>query len=149
MKISMHSTAGITISNESIRSSMPPCPGSMLPESFTWVVRLMSDSTRSPHVANTETTTLNRIIVPILNSEKYAGQKLYITIAAAMQNTIPPQNPSHDFLGEMRSKRRWRPMALPMRKAPVSFSQMNMNMARTIWRDTEYTIVERARGSAM
>ena len=31
-----------------MRSSMPPCPGRIAPESFTPAPRLISDSTRSP-----------------------------------------------------------------------------------------------------
>src|SRR5205085_8188174 len=37
----------------SIRSRMPPCPGRMLPESFTPAPRLSIDSTKSPTCAET------------------------------------------------------------------------------------------------
>ena len=35
-------------------------------------------------------------------------------------NAMPPQKPSHDFLGEMRSNNRFFPIADQTRKAPVS-----------------------------
>ena len=47
-------TAGEAISTLSIRSNMPPCPGSIFPESLTFKVRFIIDSQRSPHVENTE-----------------------------------------------------------------------------------------------
>ena len=47
------SVAGATSSRESMRSSMPPWPGMRRPESFTPMVRLISDSNRSPQVAAT------------------------------------------------------------------------------------------------
>ena len=48
--------AGIASSEESKRSSIPPCPGRMLPLSLMPKVRLKRLSTRSPHVPNTTTT---------------------------------------------------------------------------------------------
>ena len=46
----------MAMSEESKRSSIPPWPGRMLPLSLIPIVRLKSDSTRSPHVPNTTTT---------------------------------------------------------------------------------------------
>lgn len=47
-------------------------------------------------------------------------------------NTItnPPQNPSHDFLGEMRSNSLCLPSMEPTKNAPVSFNHTNMNIAK-------------------
>ena len=50
----------MAMSELSKRSSIPPCPGRMLPESFMPSWRFISDSTRSPHVPNTTTTTDKR-----------------------------------------------------------------------------------------
>ena len=36
-----------------MRSSIPPCPGRIVPESFTLAPRLIKDSTRSPNCAAT------------------------------------------------------------------------------------------------
>ena len=49
------------MSEESKRSSIPPCPGRILPLSFTPMVRLNRLSTKSPHVPNTATTKPNPI----------------------------------------------------------------------------------------
>ena len=46
----------MAMSELSKRSSIPPCPGRMLPESFMPSCRFISDSTRSPYVPNTTTT---------------------------------------------------------------------------------------------
>ncbi len=47
--------AGMASSELSKRSSMPPCPGRILPESLMPSRRLSSDSTKSPHVPITTT----------------------------------------------------------------------------------------------
>lgn len=47
--------AGMAMSELSNLSSIPPCPGRMLPESFIPSLRLRRDSVRSPHVPNITT----------------------------------------------------------------------------------------------
>ena len=53
--------AGTTIKRLSILSRIPPWPGIRLPESFTLYVRFISDSKRSPNVANNDTINANPI----------------------------------------------------------------------------------------
>ena len=48
--------AGMAMSEESKRSSIPPCPGSSVPLSFTPKERLKRLSTKSPHVPKNTTT---------------------------------------------------------------------------------------------
>lgn len=55
-----------------------------------------------------------------------------MAMAESMQSTNPPQKPSHDFLGEIRSKRRCFPIRVPTQNAPVSLSHINMNIAKSI-----------------
>lgn len=51
--------------------------------------------------------------------------------ATTTQKLNPPQNPSHDFLGEILSKRRRLPNSEPTQNAPVSFIQMKINIDNT------------------
>lgn len=140
--------AGDTISKLSIRSNMPPCPGNMFPESFTLSVRLINDSHKSPHVANTETIMPNPIQVGRLSSGKKLS-KIFRTNAAIMQNAIPPQNPSQDFFGETFSNNLCLPKRHPTQYAPVSFTQINMNVANRMCGFLKKMKLSRAIGSAM
>ena len=64
-----------------------------------------------------------------------------ITAETIVKNT-PPQNPSQDFFGEIRSKRRWRPIIEPMQNAPVSFIQMKIRQAsRVVWPFEKYNLL--------
>ena len=87
-------------------------------------VRLKSDSVKSPHVPNTTIVSPNPIHSPMLRKVK----KWESTIAAMTQNMAPPMEPSHDFLGEIRSNRRCFPNSIPVQYAPVSFIQVKMKM---------------------
>ena len=51
------------------------------------------------------------------------------TCEAANTTTSPPKKPSHDFLGEIRSNNLLLPIREPTKYAPVSFSQINTNIA--------------------
>ena len=118
--------AGTAISVLSNLSNRPPCPGSIFPESLMPILRFIRDSTRSPHVPNT--TTVNAS--PIHWDSESRGKYLEITIAAIMLNTHPPNEPSHDFLGDMRSKSLCFPNSTPAQYAPVSFTHVKMNIER-------------------
>ena len=120
--------AGITIRSESIRSSMPPWPGNMLPESFTPSERLISDSTRSPHVPNTHTTAPNPSICQMVKSCFVSGKSHQANPEATRQKMNPPRKPSHDFFGEIRSKSLCFPSSDPTQYAPVSLSQISTNI---------------------
>ena len=100
--------ASIRLSN---LSSIPPCPGSMFPESFTPNVRFSSDSTKSPHVPNTTTTTDSPSQLHRLISGTYHAN----ACEAISVTTSPPKKPSHDFFGEMRSNSLLFPINEPAR----------------------------------
>ena len=111
-----------TLSN---RSSIPPWPGRILPESLTPNVRFSNDSVKSPHVANNTTAadSPNQCHLPI------SGAMYAKTCELNKAITTPPQNPSHDFLGEMRSKSLCLPIIDPTKNAPVSFSHTKTKSA--------------------
>ena len=119
--------AGEARNTLSRRSSNPPCPGNMFPESLTFCVRFSSDSQRSPHVEKIDTTALNPIHCPILRKEHCVD----LTHPKSKENASPPKNPSHDFFGEIRSKRRCFPMGQPTIYAPVSFIHIKEKKAMT------------------
>lgn len=58
-----NNAVGDTKRRLSMRSSIPPCPGKIFPESLIPIALLMSDSHRSPHVENIDTM-IDRIIQP-------------------------------------------------------------------------------------
>ena len=104
------SDVGATSSSESMRSSTPPCPGRMVPKSLMPIVRLRSDSMRSPRVEKIATATakamkpamvvcsargVESIVSTSLNCENATPPRM-------AQSASPPKKPSHDFLGEMR-----------------------------------------------
>ena len=111
---------------------MPPCPGNSFPESLTPMERLIRDSQRSPSVENTETTIERPIQVYKFGPLKTSLNQYEITHATIIQSPSPPQKPSHDFFGEIRSKRRLLPIRVPTQNAPVSFNQMKINNASNI-----------------
>ena len=53
-------------------------------------------------MANIDTTTDMATISDSFTGANVAGHRFMMSSAVAMQNTNPPQNPSHDFLGDMR-----------------------------------------------
>ena len=125
-------TAGMAMREESKRSSIPPCPGIMLPESLMPSRRFRSDSTRSPHVPKMTTTSAkppqtSRDWTPCSPAQK--GMNVAIICDAAMATSAPPILPSHDFFGDTRGKRRCLPSRLPKQYAPVSLDQRKMNRA--------------------
>ena len=84
---------GETISRESIRSNIPPCPGNRVPLSLMPAVRLISDSIKSPHVANAAVIRPNPIKLVRVKVSKYCGHKIYMAIAADRQAANPPTRP--------------------------------------------------------
>lgn len=76
-----------------------------------------------------------------------------------MATIPPPMEPSHDFLGDMRSNRRCLPKSDPKQYAPVSFSHKKTKMDRgyiglydtllasgSFWKASTFSM---AKGSAM
>ena len=102
------------------RSNMPPCPGKILPESLIPSWRFMSDSVKSPHVPKTTTVNAN----PAHSAMDKNGKKWAKTNEDAIAKMPPPMLPSHDFLGEMRSKSLCLPSREPTQYAPESLSQI-------------------------
>ena len=83
------------------RSSQPPWPGIMLPESLTSTERFINDSTKSPNTPEIAATNAKPIHIGTLAPSTVAA-----TQPIAIAPSKPPKNPSQDFLGEIRSKRR-------------------------------------------
>lgn len=103
--------AGIANIVLSKRSRIPPCPGIIFPESLTPKVRFISDSNKSPHVPNTIVTTAN----PIHAQTGKLVKKWANINDEPIETAAPPTNPSHDFLGDIRSNKRCLPNAIPER----------------------------------
>ena len=82
------------------RSKKPPCPGRLLPESLISILRFKSDSTKSPY------TPPMMMIMQIPNhcQKVSVKKKNDIPYVMAAASKAPPITPSHDFLGEIRSK---------------------------------------------
>ena len=140
---------GETISRESIRSNIPPCPGSRVPLSLMPAVRLISDSIKSPHVANAAVIRPNPMKLVRVKVSKYCGHKIYMAIVADRQAANPPTRPSHDFFGEIRGNILCRPSKEPTKNAPVSLSHISTNMAKTACGVIARTQLSSARGTAM
>lgn len=106
------------------RSSIPPCPGMMLPESFTPKLRLNNDSSKSPYIAagtmkNTAT---------VQNNCRSESNNALIENAIKTVKIIPPIVPSQVFLGEIRLNNFVFPKNFPERNAKVSFVQIRINI---------------------
>ncbi len=89
-------TKGADNNKPSNLSSIPPCPGKMVPESLIFMLRLKSDSTRSP---SEPIITIIKVIMIQLETEssvKYFPNR----IATARLNKPPPIEPSQDFFGD-------------------------------------------------
>ena len=101
---------------ESKRSSIPPCPGSIVPLSFIPSVRLKSDSTRSPHVPNTTTTNAKPNHWRMLSPEVLVPCISLYPIKAAMARTSipPPILPSQLLAGDMRGNSLCLPKSEPL-----------------------------------
>ena len=80
------------------RSSTPPCPGRIFPESLMPKWRFIKDSVKSPQVPNRTTVKA----MPTQAIVDMIGKKCASSKEAAIQNVAPPIDPSHDFLGEIR-----------------------------------------------
>ena len=125
--------AGMASSALSKRSSIPPCPGKIFPESFMPTFRFSSDSTRSPHVPKTTTTTANPAHsrwLSVSDSVSAKGTKDAMICDATTAVTAPPTLPSHDFFGDMRGKSLCLPSNEPKTYAPVSLDHRKMNTAK-------------------
>ena len=98
-------------------SNIPPCPGRILPESFTPVLLFIWDSVKSPSVPNTTISNEQAIQCRIELSVKYANKN---PVPNAI--TAPPAAPSHVLLGEIRSNNFVLPKVEPAKYAPVSLA---------------------------
>ena len=126
------SVAGITNSKLSILSKIPPCPGKILPLSLTFKERLINDSHKSPNVENTDTIIAKLIHAVNSGPSKKELHHILKHIAEITESIRPPQNPSHDFLGEIRSYNLCLPNKVPTQYAPVSLIHINIKIARSI-----------------
>ena len=92
---------GAAKSMASILSRMPPCPGSMFPESLVLAARFKRLSKKSPKVAKTETQILINAIA--MYSAEVVATVLLKNNKRTMVNAAmikPPIKPSHVFFGE-------------------------------------------------
>ena len=110
-------------------SKMPPCPGSIFPESLTPVLRFIIDSTKSPRV---EKITVSRLITSHCDCEK-TPTKWHTGIELKSVNTTPPSSPSIVFLGEIFSINLCLPKSEPTQKAPVSEIHTNAKKLKIIF----------------
>src|SRR5690606_24520110 len=108
--------AGMARRKPSNRSSMPPWPGSKVPESLTPALRLKADSSKSPSVEVTATTTAQPIHCP----GESTGQARANSQPPAMASPMPPIRPSTVLFGLTWGRSLVRPRTLPTRYAPVS-----------------------------
>ena len=98
------------------RSRKPPCPGKIFPESLTPTLRLNMDSTKSPKVPIVVT-----IKAIISQSNILKSINIFeIIIDTIKAKNIPPNNPSHDFFGEILLNNLCFPKGIPIIYAPVS-----------------------------
>ena len=110
-------TNGAENNTPSNLSSIPPCPGRILPESFTPVLLFICDSVKSPNVPNTT-----------IKNEQVIQCKIELSVKNANKNpvanatTAPPIAPSHVLFGETRSNNFVLPKVEPAKYAPVSFA---------------------------
>ena len=81
--------AGTAIIVLSKRSSTPPCPGRIVPESLIPNWRFIKDSVKSPQVPKITTT----IAIPTHTIVGRIGKKCAKAKDAAMQNVAPPIEP--------------------------------------------------------
>ena len=97
---------------ESERSSSPPWPGIMLPESLSPAPRFMRDSTRSP---TTPVTPHARPHASATGTSTWVDGMAQSTSQMATDPAMPPARPSHVFLGEILGTILCRPNLLPTR----------------------------------
>ena len=90
--------AGMASNELSKRSSIPPCPGRILPLSLICNCRFRRLSTRSPHVPNITTVSAS----PNHSHLPSDGSKQAKICDAATATNPPPTEPSHDLFGEIR-----------------------------------------------
>ena len=111
------------------RSRIPPCPGNILPKSFTEHSRFTSDAERSPTTPSPDITsaitvrytqfTLNVCTPPFIMLSISSYAKLIIT-AKTPDVIIPPTKPSHVFLGLIAGHILCLPKNVPTKYAPAS-----------------------------
>ena len=128
--------AGTAKSAESKRSSIPPWPGRILPESLIPRRRFSIDSKRSPHVPKITTTSARpahtrRFSNRLSTTKTSPNSKLAMICDAPNATIAPPMLPSHDFFGERRGKSLCFPHIVPTQYAPVSLVHRKMNMLNT------------------
>ena len=106
------------------RSKIPPCPGIILPESFTPKLRLNNDSSKSPKIA---AGTINSADTN-QNNWCEGSNSMLIPHAINPVKIAPPIVPSQVFLGEIRSNNLRFPKNLPDKNAKVSLVQISKNI---------------------
>src|ERR1017187_144880 len=105
----------------SLRSKMPPIPGTPPPESFWAARRLMTDSTRSETMATAARGAARRAPRSGPMSAGRTPRPSQNTSAPTpVARSTPPAAPSQVFLGLIPGAIAWRPTARPARSAPTS-----------------------------
>ena len=90
-------TNGAERKTPSKRSSTPPCPGNILPESLILTFLLSIDSVKSPKVLVIAIIEAMMIHWTLLSSVRYF-ERINAVPTAKM---APVKNPSHDFSGDI------------------------------------------------
>ena len=108
---------------ESIRSKIPPCPGKIVPVSFTPASRLKTEITRSPICALIPSTApsnpaTKKLLMGI--PTKYGAVTKYQTTPTAMVAPSPDHNPSQVLLGLIEGASFCLPHLVPAKKATAS-----------------------------
>jgi hypothetical protein len=105
----------------SLRSKMPPIPGTPPPESLRAALRLITDSMRSDTMATAATGAASQGRVDGAKEAGRTPRPSHATRAPTpIDVTTPPAAPSHVFFGLVTGAMGWRPMASPVRSAPTS-----------------------------
>lgn len=116
---------GIRKKKPSNRSSNPPWPGMMLPESFTPVYRFKEDSNRSPSVPK-----IPAAAPYIIQTVMASSTILEITAPITMAKASPPKNPSQVLFGDTFGANLFLPNLDPAKYAPMSFAQIKNSNPR-------------------
>src|SRR5713101_1622144 len=106
--------------SEHVRSSKPPWPGKIQPESLTPAARLNAEQARSPSCARSEIIAEKNITVPACRVGANIGDKVSPAATVAI---IPPIAPSTVLFGLTCSASFLRPKRRPTKYAPVSLDR--------------------------
>ena len=97
-------------------------PGSILPESFTPVLRFTIDSARSPITAANPRSNPSTTACVQVRTERCPGMSAKRPTLARSEKTRAPKNPSQVFFGLMCGTSLCFPITLPVRYAPMSLN---------------------------